>query len=120
MNPLMEAVPALEAHGETPPLAAARMRRRLTVESAAKLARLTPDEVTWLEEGRLYLKQMGVVRDDLMRVMPPKTGVGALQIAGETLGMSALEREIVRVETPYGAIEGWRLPQWPCTRPFIA
>jgi len=54
MNPLMEAVPALEAHGETPPLAAARMRRRLTVESAAKLARLTPDEVTWLEEGRLY------------------------------------------------------------------
>ena len=30
------------------------MRRRLTVESAARLARLTPDEVTWLEEGRLY------------------------------------------------------------------
>ena len=24
------------------------------MESAAKLARLTPDEVTWLEEGRLY------------------------------------------------------------------
>jgi hypothetical protein len=54
MMPLMEAVPALEGHGETPPLAAARMRRRLTVESAAKLARLTPEEVTWLEEGRLY------------------------------------------------------------------
>jgi hypothetical protein len=54
MIPLMEAVPTLEGHGETPPLAAARMRRRLTVESAAKLARLTPDEVTWLEEGRLY------------------------------------------------------------------
>ncbi|MDQ2981822.1 MAG: LytR C-terminal domain-containing protein [Actinomycetota bacterium] len=50
----MEAVPALEARGETPPLAAARLRRQLTVESAAKLARLTPDEVTWLEEGRLY------------------------------------------------------------------
>ena len=50
----MESVPALEAHSETPPLAAARMRRQLTVESAAKLARLTPDEVTWLEEGRLY------------------------------------------------------------------
>lgn len=54
MMPLMEAVPALEAPGETPPLAAARLRRQLTVESAAKLARLTPDEVTWLEEGRLY------------------------------------------------------------------
>lgn len=50
----MEAVPALESPGETPPLAAARMRRQLTVESAAKLARLTPDEVSWLEEGRLY------------------------------------------------------------------
>ena len=54
MMPLMEAVTALEAQGDTPPLAAARMRRQLTVEAAAKLARLTPDEVTWLEEGRLY------------------------------------------------------------------
>jgi hypothetical protein len=54
MMPLMEAVPALEPRGETPPLAAARLRRQLTVESAAKLARLTSDEVTWLEEGRLY------------------------------------------------------------------
>jgi hypothetical protein len=54
MTDLMEAVPALEANGETPPLAAARLRRQLTVEGAAKLARLTPDEVSWLEEGRLY------------------------------------------------------------------
>jgi hypothetical protein len=54
MMPLMESVPALEAHSDIPPLAAARMRRRLTVEAAARLARLTPDEVTWLEEGRLY------------------------------------------------------------------
>jgi LytR cell envelope-related transcriptional attenuator len=54
MMPLMEAVPALQPRGEKPPLTAARLRRQLTVESAAKLARLTPDEVTWLEEGRLY------------------------------------------------------------------
>jgi hypothetical protein len=54
MMPLMEAVPALQPLAGTPPLAAARIRRQLTVESAAKLARLTPDEVTWLEEGRLY------------------------------------------------------------------
>jgi hypothetical protein len=54
MIPVMEAVPALQPRGEKPPLAAARLRRQLTVESAAKLARLTPDEVTWLEEGRLY------------------------------------------------------------------
>jgi hypothetical protein len=54
MMRLMEAVPVLETRSDTPPLAAARMRRRLTVEAAARLARLTPDEVTWLEEGRLY------------------------------------------------------------------
>ena len=54
MIPRMEAVPALFPRGETPPLAAARLRRQLTVEGAAKLARLTPDEVTWLEEGKLY------------------------------------------------------------------
>jgi LytR cell envelope-related transcriptional attenuator len=54
MIPRMEAVPALHPRGEVPPLTAARLRRQLTVESAAKLARLTPDEVTWLEEGKLY------------------------------------------------------------------
>lgn len=54
MIPRMEAVPALHPRGEKPPLTAARLRRQLTVESAAKLARLTPDEVTWLEEGKLY------------------------------------------------------------------
>jgi hypothetical protein len=47
----------------------------------------------WLEEGRRYLKQMSVARDDLMRTMPLKAGVSALQVAGETLGMSTLERE---------------------------
>jgi hypothetical protein len=50
----MEIVPALEPTTEAPPLTAARLRRQLTVERAAKLARLTPEEVTWLEEGRLY------------------------------------------------------------------
>jgi hypothetical protein len=50
----MELVPALESKTETPPLTAARLRRQLTVERAARIARLTPEEVTWLEEGRLY------------------------------------------------------------------
>lgn len=35
-------------------LASARLHRRLTVEEAAKRARLTPDQVEWLEEGRVY------------------------------------------------------------------
>jgi hypothetical protein len=50
----MELVTELKGRSERPPLAAARLHRRLTVERAAKLARLTPDEVSWLEEGRLY------------------------------------------------------------------
>jgi hypothetical protein len=35
-------------------LAAARVRRHLTVEEAARRAGLLPDEVAWLEEGRVY------------------------------------------------------------------
>jgi len=35
-------------------LASARLHRRLTVEQAARRAGLTPDEVEWLEEGRVY------------------------------------------------------------------
>ncbi len=50
----MELVTELKARTETPPLAAARLRRQLTLERAAKLAKLTPAEVSWLEEGRLY------------------------------------------------------------------
>jgi transcriptional regulator with XRE-family HTH domain len=35
-------------------LAAARINRHLTLEEAARRAGLLPDEVTWLEEGRVY------------------------------------------------------------------
>lgn len=36
------------------PLAHARLHRQLTVDEAARRAGLEPDEVQWLEEGRLY------------------------------------------------------------------
>jgi len=36
------------------PLARARLHRQLTVDEAARRADLSPDEVQWLEEGRLY------------------------------------------------------------------
>src|SRR5438445_463300 len=36
------------------PLAHARLHRQLTVEEAARRAGLQPDEVRWLEEGRVY------------------------------------------------------------------
>jgi transcriptional regulator with XRE-family HTH domain len=51
---LAPASPLLEVVHDRSALASARLRRRLTVEEAAKRARLTPDQVEWLEEGRVY------------------------------------------------------------------
>lgn len=53
MNAFMEAVMSV-APEEPTALARARLQRQLTREDAARRAGLTPDEVEWLEEGRLY------------------------------------------------------------------
>jgi hypothetical protein len=53
MNAFMEAV-LLQAREEPSALARARLQRQLTPDEAARRAGLTPDEVEWLEEGRLY------------------------------------------------------------------
>ena len=53
MNAFMEAV-LTGAREESSALARARLQRQLTAEEAARRAGLTPDEVEWLEEGRLY------------------------------------------------------------------
>src|SRR5262249_53007701 len=37
-----------------PPLAHARLKRQLTLDEAAKRANVAPEELQWLEEGRLY------------------------------------------------------------------
>jgi hypothetical protein len=50
----MAFVQPLEPSSDRSPLAAARLRRQLTLEDAAKQAKLTPEEVAWLETGRLY------------------------------------------------------------------
>jgi transcriptional regulator with XRE-family HTH domain len=46
----LEAVAAVDES----PLAHARLKRQLTIEEAAKRAGVAPEEVHWLEEGRLY------------------------------------------------------------------
>lgn len=51
---LVNAVPMVEPGHEESPLEAARARRGLTRDEAAARAALSPDEVVWLEEGRLY------------------------------------------------------------------
>jgi hypothetical protein len=48
----LEVAPASSA--DESPLARARIHRQLTVDEAARRADLSPDEVQWLEEGRLY------------------------------------------------------------------
>lgn len=47
----MELVTPLE---KSSPLAAARVQRQLTVDEAARRANLSPEEVEWLEDGRVY------------------------------------------------------------------
>jgi hypothetical protein len=52
---LVQPIPqSIEYASDRSPLEAARLHRRLTVEEAAKRAGLTPDQVEWLEEGRVY------------------------------------------------------------------
>jgi transcriptional regulator with XRE-family HTH domain len=53
MNASMEAVMSA-AREEPSVLGRARLQRQLTPEEAARRAGLTPNEVEWLEEGRLY------------------------------------------------------------------
>ena len=45
---------APEAAEKSSALTSLRLQRKLTIEEAAKRAALWPDQVEWLEEGRLY------------------------------------------------------------------
>jgi transcriptional regulator with XRE-family HTH domain len=54
MNALVEAAALEQQRTEPSPLARARVQRQLTVEQAARRAGLTPEEVGWIEDGRLY------------------------------------------------------------------
>jgi hypothetical protein len=54
MNAFVEAAALERQRAEPSPLARARVKRQLTVEAAARRAGLTPEEVGWIEDGRLY------------------------------------------------------------------
>jgi hypothetical protein len=54
MNAFVEAAALERRQAEPSPLARARVQRQLTLEGAAKRAGLTDDEVSWIEDGRLY------------------------------------------------------------------
>jgi hypothetical protein len=54
MNVFVEAVALEQQQTQPSPLARARVKRQLTVDAAARRAGLTPEEVGWIEDGRLY------------------------------------------------------------------
>ena len=79
MEARLDVLPAADERAEGSPLAAARLRRRLTLEEAAARARLDPSEVRLLEENRIY------------RFPSVENAVGAALIYAAALGVS--ERE---------------------------
>jgi transcriptional regulator with XRE-family HTH domain len=56
------------------PLAAARVQKQLTAEDAAERSGLTPDQVAWLEEGRVY--RFPSSDDALIAVLLYATAIG--------------------------------------------
>jgi len=69
----MSVVAQLEQQ-EPSPLASARLQRKLTVDEAARRAGLTPDQIEWLEEGRVY--RFPSADDALIAVLLYATALG--------------------------------------------
>jgi hypothetical protein len=81
----MEFARTLEQVADESPLAHARLHRQLTIEEAARRASITPEEVQWLEEGRLY--RFPSPDDGLIAMLLYATALGidhreALELAG--------------------------------------
>jgi transcriptional regulator with XRE-family HTH domain len=74
MNAGMELVEQLDPTGDESPLAKARLQRQLTVEETARRSGLSPEEVRWLEEGRVY--RFATPDDALIATLLFATGLG--------------------------------------------
>jgi transcriptional regulator with XRE-family HTH domain len=72
----MSVAPELDPR-EPSPLAAARLQRKLTVEEAARRAGLTPEQIEWLEAGRVY--RFPSADDALIAVVLYATALGVGQ-----------------------------------------
>jgi transcriptional regulator with XRE-family HTH domain len=96
----MELVHPLEPSGEESPLARARLHRQLTVEETARRAGITPDELRWLEEGRVY------------RFPRPDDALLATALLATALGMDNREaRELAGLAVPPLPVERNPLPR---------
>jgi hypothetical protein len=94
---------------EPSPLGAARVRRRLTVDEVAARAQLQPDDVTALEEGRIY------------RFRSVQAAMSAALVYATSLGID--EREARRLAgLPVGRrlVEAWSLRRWMAAIAFTA
>ncbi|MGN6429989.1 MAG: helix-turn-helix domain-containing protein [Gaiellaceae bacterium] len=69
----MSAAPQLDRL-EPSPLASVRLQRKLTIEEAARRAGLSPEQIQWLEEGRVY--RFPLADDALIAVVLYATALG--------------------------------------------
>jgi transcriptional regulator with XRE-family HTH domain len=96
----MELVQPLEPSGEESPLARARLHRQLTVEETARRAGITPEEVRWLEEGRVY------------RFPRPDDALAATVLYASALGIENREaRELAGLPVPALPVERNPIPR---------
>jgi hypothetical protein len=72
----MSVAPELDPR-EPSPLAAARLQRKLTIQEAARRAGLTPEQIEWLEAGRVY--RFPSADDALIAVVLYATALGVDQ-----------------------------------------
>jgi hypothetical protein len=98
----------MEAHVETSPFVAARLRRRLTLEEAAARAELDVDDVKSLEESRTY-------------VFPSTTAaIAAAVVYAASLGITPREaRELAGLPAD-SIVERWSLRRWLYVFGFVA
>ena len=86
---------------EPSPLGAARVRRRLTVDEAAARANLQPDEVSALEEGRIY------------RFPSVQAALSAALVYAASLGIDEREaRRLAGLPVRRRLVEAWSLRRW--------
>src|SRR6266566_3272755 len=95
----MSVVPLIDPQ-EPSPLASARLQRKLTVDEAARRAGLTPDQIEWLEAGRVY--RFPAADDALVAVVLYATAIGIDQDEARGLARLPVERRRLHLLHPCG------------------
>jgi transcriptional regulator with XRE-family HTH domain len=89
----MSAAPQLDPL-EPSPLASARLQRKLTIDEAARRAGISPEQIRWLEEGRVY--RFPVADDALIAVVLYATALGIEQDEARALARLPVEPKPTR------------------------